>query len=124
VIDIPRLKRSFGHAFRGLRHAFSYHQNLRIHAFFAALAVILGIALKLSPLEWTAILVAVFLVFAAEIINTAFEEVMNLVKNEYDGRIEIAKDVSAGMVLLAALLALVIGAIIFLPRIFYFLFPV
>jgi len=117
MIDIPRLKQSFRHAFRGLRHAFFYHQNLRIHAFLAALAIILGIALKLSPLEWTAILVAIFLVFAAEMINTAFEEVLNLVKTEHDGRIQIAKDVSAGMVLLVALFAVIVGTVILIPKI-------
>lgn len=117
IINIPRLKQSFGHAFRGLYHAFFHHQNLRIHAFLAILVVILGVAFQPSFFEWVVILLAIFLVFITEMINTAFEEITNLLKCEYDKRCEVAKDVSAGMVLLAALFAVIVGAVIFLPRI-------
>lgn len=117
MINFPRLKQSFGHAFRGLRYAFLHHQNLRIHTFLAVLAVILGIVFQLSFFEWVVVLLAILLVFVTEMINTAFEEIMKLLKCEYDKRCEIAKDVSAGMVLLAALFAVIVGAVIFLPRI-------
>lgn len=119
MIDIPLLKQSFGHALRGLRYAFSHHQNLRIHTLLAVLAVILGIVLRLSFFEWVVVLLAILLVFVTEMINTAFEEIINLLKCEYEKRCEIAKNVSAGMVLLAALFALVVGAVIFLPKIFH-----
>jgi len=56
---------------------------------------------------------ATFLVFAAEMVNTALEEVINLVKEEHSERARIAKDVAAGMVLLAAIFAVIVGVIVF-----------
>ena len=70
---------------------------------------------RISPFEWVAILLAIFLVLAAEMMNTALEEVINLVKEEHSERARIAKDVAAGMVLLAATLAIAIGLVVFLP---------
>lgn len=77
---------------------------------------ILGILLKISPLEWVAVLMAIFLVLVAEMINTSIEEITNLVKEDHHERARIAKDVSAGMVLLATIFAVLIGAIVFLPH--------
>lgn len=115
MIDFSRLIKSFGHALRGVRHAFLYHQNLKIHSLALAIILLLGFLLRISYFKWIALLLAAFTVFAAEMINTALEEVINLVKEEHSERARIAKDVSAGMVLLAALFAVAVGAIVFLP---------
>ena len=79
------------------------------------LVIGLGVYLQLSPLEWLGILVAIFLVLVAEMINTSLEEITNLVKEDHHERARIAKDVSAGMVLLATIFAVLIGGIVFLP---------
>ena len=113
MINFSRLAKSFKHAVHGLRHAFSYHQNLKIHSVLWVIVVFLGIILKLSYFEWIAIFLATFLVFAAEMVNTALEEVINLVKEEHSERARIAKDVAAGMVLLAAIFAVIVGVIVF-----------
>ena len=117
MINFSKLKQSFVYAFRGLRHAFVYHQNLRIHSVLACLAIVFGVLLRISFCEWVAVLLMIFLVLAAEMINTAFEEMTNLLKCEHDRRCEIAKDVSAGMVLLAAIFAVIVAAVVFLPKI-------
>ncbi len=75
-----------------------------------------GALLKISFVEWVAILVAIFLVLMAEMINTALEEIINLVKEDHNEKARIAKDVSAGMVLLAAIFAVMIGLIVFIPH--------
>lgn len=115
MLDLNRLEKSFRHARRGLIHTLLFHQNLRIHLAVAVTAVALGILFKIPALEWVAILVAIFLVLVAEIVNTALEEIINLVKEEHHERARIAKDVSAGMVLLATIFAVLIGAIVFIP---------
>lgn len=114
MIDWPRLGRSFLHAARGIRHAFLFHQNIRLHTVAAIAVILLGIDLKISPLKWVALLLAAFLVIAAEMINTAFEEIINLVKEEHSERARVAKDVAAGMVLLAAIFAVIVGVIVFI----------
>lgn len=117
MIDFQQLKESFRYAFRGLRYVFLYHQNLRIQTVFTASALVLGIILHLSFVEWVAVLLSIVLVLVAEMVNTAFEEMINLMKCEYDQRCKIAKDVSAGMVLLTAFFAIIVGILVFLPKI-------
>lgn len=114
-MNLSRLVKSFRHAWRGLVHTFSFHQNLRIHISAAAAVSILGFLLKISLLEWTAILIAIFLVLVAEMVNTSIEEIINLVKEDHHERARIAKDAAAGMVLLATIFAVVIGLIVFIP---------
>lgn len=115
MINLKRLRQSFKYAIRGLTHTLLVHQNLRIHLLAGLAAVILGAVFKISNTEWIAILIAIFLVLMAEIINTALEEVINLVKEDHNARAQIAKDVSAGMVLLATIFAVVVGLMVFLP---------
>ncbi len=116
MIDFFRLRKSFRHAWRGLVHTIFFHQNLRIHFAVAVVASILGILFKITSLEWVAILVAIFLVLVAEMVNTSIEEVINLVREDHSERARIAKDVSAGMVLMATIFAVIVGLVIFLPR--------
>jgi len=75
----------------------------------------MGLYFRISSLEWFGISVAIFLVLVAEMVNTALEEIINLVKEDHSERARIAKDVSAGMVLLATIFATLIGIIVFLP---------
>lgn len=81
----------------------------------AVLIVALGLLLGIPALEWAVVAVAIFFVLVAEMVNTALEEVINLVKEEHSERARVAKDVAAGMVLLTTVFAVVIGLIVFLP---------
>lgn len=115
MVNLKRLGQSFKYALRGLKHTLLFHQNLRVHLLAGILTVVLGIFLSISKIEWVVIVAAIFFVLAAEMINTALEEIINLVKEDHSERAQIAKDVSAGMVLLAVVFAVVIGLIIFIP---------
>ena len=108
---------SFKYALTGIANAVRSQQNLKIHLAISIVAVLLGIFLKIERLEWLTILVCMAVVFSAELMNTAVETVVDLVSPEFHPLAEKAKDVSAGAVLLASFFSLIIGAIIFIPKI-------
>lgn len=111
-----RLARSFGYAWRGLGTLLRTQANARLHAAATVLVVAAGFALRISPGEWCAILAAVGLVWLGEGLNTAIETLTDLVSPGPHPLAGRAKDVAAGAVLCAALAALVIGAVVFLPH--------
>ena len=108
---------SFVYAAQGIRAALREERNMRFHVIAAMLAVIVGWYLRISTADWLWILLVIFLVFAAEFLNTVTEAVTDLLSNHhYDINVRKAKDVAAGGVLLAALFAVAVGLIIFVPR--------
>jgi diacylglycerol kinase len=106
---------SFPHAFRGVGRLLR-EPNARIHL--VATLVVVGAAafLQLGPLEWAAIAFAIALVFTAEAFNTAIESLADAAVPERHPLVGTAKDVAAAGVLLAALGALVIGCLVFVPH--------
>ncbi|RNL56461.1 diacylglycerol kinase [Pedobacter jejuensis] len=112
-----RLK-SFKYAFNGLKHFFVVEHNARIHLVAAAFAIGLSFYLNISSLEWIAILAVIVVVFVAEIFNSCMEKLSDVVSPEVNPQIKIVKDMAAAAVLMAAILALAVGAIIFLPKLF------
>lgn len=109
--------KSFGYAIKGIAFFFSSQPNAKIHLMAGVLASGLGYTLKISNLEWVGIVFSIGAVLTTEAINTALEELVNFVSPEYHKQAGIVKDVAAGAVLITALMALVIGCIIFLPKI-------
>ncbi|MGH2645356.1 MAG: diacylglycerol kinase family protein, partial [Chitinophagaceae bacterium] len=91
--------------------------NVWIHSVAAILAVILGFLLKISALEWVGVLFAIGLVLAAEALNTCIEKIMDRLLPDQDETVKYVKDLAAGAVLMAAIVAAIIGVIIFLPKI-------
>lgn len=112
-----KLYQSFGYAFEGVYYSFKYNQNMRIHAVIAACVVLLSIFFHVSPFEMGILGIMILLVIATEMINTAIEEMVNLITNEHRAEAKIAKDVSAGMVLITAIGSVIVGTLIFLPYI-------
>ena len=108
---------SFRHAFRGLAVLFGTQPNMWIHASAAACVVVAGFAMRLTRLEWVAIVVAIGGVWVAEAFNTALEFLADAVSPEPHPRIGKAKDAAAAAVLVASIAAAVIGALVFLPRV-------
>ncbi len=108
--------RSFGYAGNGLRLLVSGQHNAWIHATLSVVAIGLGLALRISGLEWCAIVIAIGLVWVAEGFNTALELLSDAVVPERNEEVGQAKDVAAGAVLVAAIAAALLGAIVFLPR--------
>ena len=89
---------------------------MKIHCTAAVLVVIAGLILGLSVTEWCICLGLFGLVMALELVNTAVESVVDLVTEERKPLAKVAKDTAAGAVLIAAIMAAVIGLIIFVPR--------
>lgn len=115
MINIRTLIKSFGYAFEGLRLGLSVDQNLRIHSFVGIFMIILSLFLRLPKSEFFLVVLAVFFVWFAELINTAIEEMTNLIIQEHRREAKIAKDVAAAAVLLSAIYAATIGIVIILP---------
>jgi diacylglycerol kinase len=104
-------------AARGLLTLVRSERNARIHLLLAVLALGLSFFLRISALEWVAVVLCIGGVFTAEALNTAVEVVVDLVQPEHHPLAGLAKDYAAGAVLVAACSAAVAGAVIFLPRI-------
>ena len=108
--------RSFGHAGNGLRVLISGQHNAWIHATLTGVAIGLGFALRISGLEWCAIVIVIALVWVAEGCNTALELLADAAVPEQNEKIGQAKDTAAGAVRVAAIAAATVAAIVFLPR--------
>jgi diacylglycerol kinase len=114
--DRAAFLRSFVYAAHGLVYAIRTQRNARVHAVIGAGAIVLGLVLRISPVEFAMIFVAITLVFIAEMFNTVAEACVDLVTREYHPLAKIAKDVAAGAVLLNAILSVVIGILVFGPH--------
>ena len=120
-MDIKKFVRSFGYALDGLKLSVKIDQNVRFHISFGTVVVVLALFLHVSRLEIIFLLLAIFFVLITEMINTAIEEMTNLIKREHSEEARIAKDVAAAAVLLSAIFATLIGVIVFLPHLLNFL---
>lgn len=109
---------SFKHAFNGLSILIKEEHNARIHLVASICVIIACLVFKISLYEWIAIIFAVGLVFCLEIINSSIENMADFISPEKHEMIKKIKDLSASGVLISALTALIIGLIIFLPKIF------
>jgi diacylglycerol kinase len=110
--------KSLGHALTGIRTAWTYEFNMRIHCILALVAFLTGLYLKLSRTEWLVLCLTITLVIFAELMNTALEANVDLVTKEHRPEAKLAKDVAAGAVLVTSLNALVVAWIIFGLRLF------
>lgn len=109
--------KGFGYAFAGIGYALKTQLNFKVHCLAMALVILLGWYFKLSAQEWLWIALACGFVMASELFNTAIEVLVDFVSAEIHPKAKIIKDVSAAAVLIAALSAVVVGLIIFAPKI-------
>lgn len=108
---------SFRYAFAGMRYAFGTQRNIRIQSVAGLVSIALALFLQLSALEFGLLLVIITMVLVTEMVNTVFETLVDLVTQEYHPLAKIAKDVGAAAVLTASITAIVIGGILFVPKI-------
>ena len=108
---------SFRFAVRGIRAMLTNEPNARIHAIATGLVVAGGFGFGIERGEWLAVALAIGAVWTAEGVNTAFEALCDVASPDRHPRVERAKDVAAGAVLLAALTALAVASIVFGPRV-------
>ena len=111
------LLESFFHAFRGFMHAFETERNLRIHVVVAAVVAITAFLLGVDTTGWAMLTLAVGIVIFAELVNTALERLVDIASNNEFHRIaRDAKDTAAAAVLCSAVVAAIIGGLVFVPR--------
>ena len=111
----PLLK-TLSYGFDGIFYTLRHERNMVIHFLVMILVIIAGIVFKITFVEWGICFVLFALVLSLELMNTALENVVDLVTEEKKAKAKIAKDAAAGAVLVAALFAVIIGISIFLPR--------
>lgn len=107
---------SVGYAMRGFRVAFIEEHNFQFHVAAAIVAIILALLLEISAIEWLFIIAAISAVMTAELLNTALEEICDMLKTSHDPHIAKIKDLAAAAVMTTSTGALIIGCIIFIPR--------
>lgn len=111
------LLKSFGFAFAGINAAIRAERNMRIHLVISLFVILAGVWLSITPIEWMFVLFAIGGMIALEMINSAIERIVDLVTEEYHSLAKAAKDMAAGAVLVYAIMSVIIGFIIFLPKI-------
>lgn len=114
---IKKFINSFKYPISGLRYAYKNEQNLEVDIGIAVLVVILGFLFKISVSEWAILTITVGLVISFELINTALEAVVDLITDKYHPLAKVAKDTSAAAVLILAIVSIIEGLIIFVPKI-------
>lgn len=109
---------SFKYAFEGIVTAFSDQPNLKLHIFAGAAVIFIGLFLGISKMEWLVLALTIGLVITFELTNTAIEEVVDSFTIKEHPSAKKAKDVAAAAVLVAAITAVAVGLIIFIPYLY------
>ena len=104
--------RSFHHAYRGLIYAVRTQRNMRFHVLVSAVVLVLSLFVGVSKLELAMLVLVIAIVLVTEILNTALEFTVDLVTREYHPLAKLAKDASAGAVLVASVAALAVGYLV------------
>ena len=115
AFSLAKRIRSFRYALQGLGFALASQHNFRIQLVAAVAAIVLGVVWRVSADDWRWLVIAIVMVLAAELVNTAFEHLCDVVQPELHASVKAAKDVAAGAVLVVAIGAAVIGALVFWP---------
>jgi diacylglycerol kinase len=111
------LSKAFTHAFHGMADFIRHDRNGKIHLVIGAIVVMAGFFFNVSVGEWGILLLCMALVLCLEMINHALENICDVVHESTHPLIKTAKDVAAGAVLLSAIISVIIGILIFLPKI-------
>lgn len=108
---------SLKNALNGIKFVWQYGNNIKIQVVFGVLTIIIGIILDLSKIEFLILILTIFTVLICEVFNTAIEKLVDLYTLEYNEIAKIVKDVAAGAVTLSSIMSIIIGIILFLPKI-------
>lgn len=116
---MKKFLKGFYFALKGISYSFRTQLNFRIHCLVALIVIAVCFYLDLSIAEWLWIVAALAIVFMAELFNTAMETLVDLVSPEFNPQAGRIKDISAAAVLIAAIMALITGILILLPKIIH-----
>lgn len=112
-----RLK-SFVYAWEGILSFFRWEHNAQIHLVITSLVLVLSVTLGLTKWEAIAVVFSIACVWVAEMFNTAFEKSMDFISTQKRPEIKLVKDISAGAVLIASAAAVIVGCLVFIPKLF------
>ncbi len=115
---IKRLFKSFKYAIRGLVKTFREELNLKIQTIIAILVIILGIYFNITQFEWLVLILVIGLVILMEVVNSAVERITDVLKPRINSYVKEIKDIMAAAVMLASVMAVIVGLIIFWPYLF------
>lgn len=118
ALDGKKRRIGFSFAWNGIVEAIKAECNFQFHLIAAVLVIAAGFVLHLSLIEWVMIVLVIGLVLTVELINSAIERIIDYVKPEIHPAAKIIKDTSAGAVLITAIIAVIIGFLIFIPKLY------
>lgn len=113
---MKRIRKKFTAAFHGIRDGLK-HRSIATQFLLALAALLAGILMRLTPLEWTAVVICTAMVITSEMLNTCIEFLCDLYTMEYNEKIRLIKDIAAGAVLISAIGALITAIIILIQHI-------
>ncbi len=117
AFSLSKMVSSFRYATQGFRSLFQEEPNARVHLLAIFVVVLAGWYLQIEPWEWVSVLLCFGLVLSLEFLNTSIENIADLISAEQDSRIGKIKDLAAAAVLFSALMAFIVGLIIFIPKV-------
>ncbi len=117
-LENEKSKSSFVYAINGICSAIKTEKNLKFDVFVGIIIIVLGFLFRINMVEWIICIISIGLMLFAEIMNTAVEAVVDLYTREKNEQAGLAKDISAGAVLVMAISVAVVGLIIFLPKLY------
>lgn len=115
MLNIKRLYQSFKFAFRGLFSLIKKEQNFRIHVLASLIIIILGFYFSIEAWKWCLVIIMIALIFILEMLNTVFERLVDMLKPRIHIYVGEIKDIMSGMVLVAAITAVILALLIFVP---------
>ncbi|MFG6121098.1 MULTISPECIES: diacylglycerol kinase family protein [Thalassobacillus] len=110
----------FKYAWRGILTVTKTERNMKYHLIIAAIVLLCSMIMQLSRVEWAIVLLVIGLVLTMEMVNTSLEKAMDHLSPDIHPAVGMVKDIAAGAVLIAALLSVIIGLIIFIPKLVAF----
>lgn len=111
--------KSFIYAFQGIKDALKSEPNLKIHFALALISIFFAKFFNFSYLEWAVLVLTIFLVISLELVNTVVEKIVDIASPQISEKARIAKDISAAVVLLGAVASIIIGILLFLPKLWF-----
>ena len=116
-MSFKRFLDSIKYSVQGLAHGYRNEQSLWLHGICTILAIILGLLLDITFNQWAIIIIALVVVLAVELLNTAIEATVDLITKEIHPLAKIAKDCGSAAAFVSALMATIICLFIFIPYI-------
>lgn len=108
---------SFKYAYNGFKDALRSEGNLSVHLLFGLIALIFAYFLEFDTTEFAILASTIFAVIILELVNTIVEKLVDMHSLKISEEARVIKDISACVVLLASVMAVVIGALLFIPKI-------